>query len=141
MTKEVKLYIKGVQKYDTHEDNDLETKANGEYYLRGDCHYILYEEYPEGVKQPIKNMLKIKSDSIEMVRRGLVNTSMIFDRKKQTVSHYKTPFGELLLGIDTKTIRILESDDFLCAEIEYALAAEGQHMADCRISIQVRSLK
>ncbi len=137
MTKEVELIIKGIQKYDTHEDSDLETKVDAEYYFRNNCHYILYEEQAEGFSQPTKSMLKLREGCLEMTRKGLVNTAMVFDRSKETVSHYKTPFGELLLGICTKSLKIQESDDVILAEVRYALTAEGRHMADCKINILI----
>ncbi len=141
MTKEVELIIKGYQKYDTHEDNDLETRVAGEYYFRNGCHYILYEEQAEGFSQSTKSMLKLREGCLEMTRKGLVNTAMVFDRDKETVSHYKTPFGEFLLGIRTKSLRLLESEDAIHAEVAYALETDGRHMAECKISIQIRSRK
>lgn len=139
MTKEVNLIIKGSQKYATHQDNDLKTKAAGEYYFRNGCHYVLYEEQAEGFTQSTKSMLKLKGDCLEMTRKGLVNTTMVFDRTKETATNYKTPFGEFFLGIHTRTLRVLEEENAIRAEVEYTLSADGAHMADCRISIQISS--
>ena len=137
MKREVLLTIKGFQKYETHEDNDLETKACGEYYFRNGWHYVLYEEQAEGFQQSTKSVLKMKNGCVEMTRKGLVNTTMVFDRDKETVSHYKTPFGEVLLGIRTKALRLQETDETIKAEVQYSLQADGIHMADCRILIEV----
>ncbi len=137
MTKEVELTIKGFQKYDTHEDNDLQTSTKGEYYYRNGSHYVLYEEHTEGFAETTKSMLKLKDGVLEMTRKGLVNTSMVFEKDKETVSRYKTPFGEMLLGIRTKDLRVIEAEDAIRAQVEYALEAEGRHMAECRIEIQI----
>ena len=139
MTKEVNLIITGYQKYDTHEDNDLKTNVAGEYFFRNHCHYILYEEQAEGFAQSTKSMLKLKDDCLEMTRKGLVNTTMVFDRKKETSTSYRTPFGEFLLGISTRSLRVVESENTIRAEVEYSLKADGMHMADCRISIQIHA--
>jgi len=137
MTKEVKLIINGAQKYETHEDNDLKTKVRGEYYFRNNCHYVLYEEQSEGFTQTTKSMLKLRDGYLEMNRKGLVNTTMVFEKGKETISHYRTPFGEVLLGINTKSIAIQELPELIQAEASYVLTADGNPMADCRIKIQI----
>ena len=139
MTKEVELTISGIQKYATHEDDDLRTKVQGEYYYRNGSHYILYEEHTEGFTETTKSMLKLKDGCLEMTRKGLINTSMVFDKGRDTVAHYKTPVGELVLGICTKGFYVQEKEERICIEIEYSLEAEGAPMADSRIRIEVRA--
>lgn len=138
MTKEVELIIKGFQKYADHEDADLKTETTGEYFYRNQCHYVLYEEQTEGFTQPVKSMLKLRKDQLEIVRRGLINTSMVFDRNRKTMTPYQTPFGEFVLGIHTKSMRVLESETQILVEVRYSLEADDVHMADCRIKIEIK---
>ena len=139
MTKEVEVIISGIQKYETHQDDDLKTKAKGEYYFRNGSHYIIFEEIIEGFTQPTKNMLKDKDGCLEMTKKGLVNTSMVFDKSKDTDAQYKTPFGEMHLGIRTKGFMVSESDKLIRVDVDYTLEAEGRHMVDCRIRIQIKA--
>ena len=141
MTKEVEVTITGIQKYADHEDDDLKTSAEGEYYYRNGSHYILYEERPEGFTETTKSMLKLKDGCLEMTRKGLINTSMVFDKSKETVSRYKTPFGEMQLGIRTKDLSVIETEDVIRAKVAYDLEAEGRHMAECVIEIMIREYK
>ena len=83
-------------------------------------------------------MLKLKDGVLEMTRKGLVNTSMVFEQGKETVSTYKTPFGEMLLGIRTKELWVTTAEDQIHIKVEYALEAEGRHMAECEIEVLVR---
>ena len=139
MTKDVEVIVTAIQKYADHQDDDLKTVADGEYYFRNGSHYILYNEKNEGFTETTKNMLKLKDGLLEMTRKGLINTSMVFDKSKETGAHYKTPFGEMNLGIRTKGLFVSESEKLICVEVDYALEAEGSHMADCRIRIQVKA--
>ena len=138
MTKEVEVIISGIQKYTDHEDDDLKTRAQGEYYYRNGAHYVLYEEMMEGFTQPTKSMLKIKDGCLEMTRKGLINTTMTFDKSKETSARYQTPFGQMNLLIRTKGFFLSEAEDQICVEVDYALEAEGAPMADCRIRIRVK---
>ena len=139
MTREVEVTITGVQKYADHEDNDLRTRANGEYYYRNGSHYILYEEHSEGFTETTKSMLKLKDGVLEMTRKGLINTNMVFEKDKETVSRYKTPFGEMQLRIRTKDLCVIETEDVIRAKVAYDLEAEGRHMAECVIEVLVNS--
>jgi uncharacterized beta-barrel protein YwiB (DUF1934 family) len=139
MTKDVEVIVTAIQKYADHQDDDLKTVADGEYYFRNGSHYILYSEKNEGFTETTKNMLKLKDGLLEMTRKGLINTSMVFDKNKETESLYRTPFGELRLGIQTKSFYVLESEDKIQVEISYILAADGAPMADSKIRINVRS--
>lgn len=137
MTKEVELIIKSSQTYDSHEDNDLEIKTAGEYYYRNHCHYILYEEQLEGFGQPVKNLLKLWEDRLEMTKKGPVNTSMVFEKGQFAKVNYQTPFGQMVLGIRTKALGVIISEKSIHVRIEYALEAEERHLADCRIRIRI----
>ena len=139
MTKEVEVTISGSQKYATHEDNDLKTIAKGEYYYRNGWHYVLYEERAEGFTEATKSMLKLKEGVLEMTKKGLINTSMVFERGRDTMSRYKTPFGEMQLGIRTKDLCVIEAENEIRAKVSYDLEAEGRHMAECVIEILVNS--
>lgn len=139
MTKDVEVIVTAIQKYADHQDDDLKTVADGEYYFRNGSHYILYSEKNEGFTETTKNMLKLKDGLLEMTRKGLINTSMVFDKNKDTVSHYKTPFGEMVLGIHTKSFYVLESENLIRAEIAYTLEADGAPMAQSLIKIQVKA--
>ena len=141
MTKEVEVSISGVQKYVDHQDDDLKTIAKGEYYYRNGWHYILYEERSEGFTEATKSMLKLKEGVLEMTKKGLINTGMVFERGRDTVSRYKTPFGEMQLGIRTNDLCVIEGDDVIRAKVSYDLEAEGRHMAECVIEVMIREYK
>ena len=48
MTKEVLVSLKGLQLSPDEQSDAVEVIAPGEYYLRNDKHYILFEEAIEG---------------------------------------------------------------------------------------------
>ena len=139
MTKEVLLTLQGLQ-FDQREENadKIETVTVGDYYKKNDRHYVIYEEVTEGFARPTKNRLKFSEHMVELTRNGLVNVHMIFQENKKNLSNYNTPFGQILVGIDTKQVKIDESEDNITVDVDYALDINYEFFSDCHIRIDIR---
>lgn len=142
MTKEVMLAISGLQS-DLQEGRSdrIETVTAAEYYRKNGRHYVLYEEMAEEDAQPTKSLLKFDAHMLELTRHGVINTRMVFEENKKNLTSYNTPFGQMVIGIDTKQIRLQEQEDFLRMDVEYALDVNEEYLADSRIKITIRPNK
>lgn len=140
MTQEVLLTLKGLQ-FDQREENadKIEMVVVGDYYKRNGKHYVIYEEITEGFSQATKNRLKFSSDMVELSRSGLVNVHMIFQENKKNLTNYNTPFGQILIGIDTKKIQIDEKPDNIVVNVDYALDINYEFLSDCHITVNIIS--
>ena len=76
-----------------------------EYYLRNDHHYIVYDEVMEGFEEATKNIFKFDGSCLEVTKRGAVNVHMLFEEQKKNMTTYHTPFGDILIGIDTERLK------------------------------------
>ena len=139
MTKDVLLYIKGLQFEGEHDASDVEIVTPAEYYEKNGSHYVMYEEATEGFEEKIKNIIKWNGNTLELTKRGLVNVHMMFEEKKKNLTDYRTPFGSILVGIDTKKIRIQEEDARILVNVDYALEINYEHLSDCKISMKVQA--
>ena len=140
MTQEVLLTLQGLQFDQREEDADkVEMVTVGDYYKRNGKHYVVYEEITEGFNQPTKNRLKFSEHMLELSRNGLVNVHMVFQEDKKNLTNYNTPFGQLLIGIDTKKIRLEELEDNITVEVDYSLDVNYEFLSDCHIKINICS--
>lgn len=140
MTQEVLLTLRGLQFDQREEDADqIEMVTVGDYYKRNDKHYVVYEEITEGFTQPTKNRLKISEHIVELSRNGLVNVHMVFQENKKNLTNYNTPFGQILIGIDTKKIQIDEQEDKITVDVDYSLDVNYEFLSDCHIRIHISS--
>lgn len=140
MTQEVLLTLRGLQFDQREEDSDkVEMVTVGDYYKRNDKHYVIYEEVTEGFTQPTKNRLKISEHMMELSRNGLVNVHMVFQENKKNLTNYNTPFGQILIGIDTKKIQINEQEDNITVDVDYSLDVNYEFLSDCHIRINICS--
>lgn len=140
MTQEVLLTLQGLQFDQREEDADkVEMVTVGDYYKKNNRHYVVYEEITEGFSQPTKNRLKFSEHMLELSRNGLVNVHMVFQENKKNLTNYNTPFGQILIGIDTKKIQIEEQEDNITVEVDYSLDINYEFLSDCHIKINICS--
>ncbi len=140
MEKEVLLALKGLQ-FAVDEEGGaqaLETITPAEYYMRNGSHYVVYDEVMEGFDENTRNIIKFKDSLVEVTKKGLMNVHMVFEEKKKNMTSYVTPFGNILIGIDTADINIEEGTDAINVNVEYTLEANYEHLADCRIEMSIR---
>lgn len=139
MTKEVLVKIKGKQSYPEGEAVESVTEVDGEYYFRNGAHYILFEETEAGFTQSTRSMLKVRSQQVELTKKGLIQSHMLFEEGSQQENRYHTPFGVVPMEVRTKHIRMLEEENSMLVQINYALYTDGALMADCDIRVQIKS--
>lgn len=141
MTKEVILSIAGLQfeNTDSEDREPVEVITVGEYYNKNGKHYILYDEVTEGFEGSTKNTLKISEESLDITKKGLTNVHMVFERNKKNLTCYNTPFGNLMIGIAARDVNINEDDENIDVCVDYALDINYEHLADCKIAINIKS--
>ena len=135
MTKEVLLKIQGLQIAPDEQNDTIEVITPGEYYFRNGKHYFLYEEVMEGQTEKTKNIIKVAEDCMELTKRGVVNAHMLFEKNKQNVTYYHTPYGSLQIGIDAGSVSVREAENEIGVEVRYGLEINQEHLANCRISL------
>ena len=138
MTKDVLLTIRGIQMIDG-EGSDMEMVVRGEYYQKNGKHYILYEEMIEDFDGKVKNMIKVSAGGMDLIKKGIANTHMQFEKGRKNLSCYTTPLEDMVVGIQANRIRIKEGEDSLKVEIDYSLDINYQHLSECSICVDVQS--
>lgn len=140
MTKDVLLSLRGLQFDTSSADGDkIETITPAEYYKKNNSHYIIFDEVMEGFSESTKNIIKFRESSLDLTKRGLVNVHMSFEENKKNMTSYSTPYGEILIGIDAKSIRLKEESERIIVDVDYALEVNYEHFANCRIKMDIRS--
>lgn len=137
MTKEVLLTIKGIQ-FDGESSADYTTTFPAEYYERNGKRYVVYDEIMEDFVQSTKNIIKFNAKEVEVIKKGIVNVQMLFEENRKNLTNYGTPYGEIVMGINTEGIRFIETEDRIRVEVEYDLELNYEHQAECKISIDIR---
>ena len=136
MNKEVIVTISGLHSTD---GENLVTRVCGEYFRRNDIHYCVYQEQDEDSGRTTKCTIKIKGRSMEMLRQGQLRTHMVFEEGRKHITDYQTPYGQMLLGVETGSVRVFETDNCIRAVVEYTLEADGAYLSDSKIEVTIRN--
>lgn len=140
MTKDVLVTISGLQFMKGDDSAEpIEIITPGDYYKKNDKHYIIYDEVMEGFDGSTKNIIKLQEDCVDITKRGVANVHMVFERNKKNLTCYQTPFGSMMLGVNATDIQIKEQEDDIFVNVEYALELNYEHLADCKIKMEIQS--
>lgn len=140
MTKEVLVSIAGLQ-YEYEGEGAIELISTGEYYYRNNKHYVLYDEIIENqeddITSTVKCTLKLSENQVEVIKKGPAAVHMIFELGQNHMTYYSTPYGDLMIGITTNSIKIEESEDAIEVELTYGLDMNYQFVSDCNLTIKI----
>lgn len=141
MTKEVLVSISGLQFAEEMAEEPMEVITSGDYYKKNGKHYIIYDEVMEGFTETTKNIVKIGNGCLDITKRGVTNVHMMFEKDKKNLTYYYTPYGSLLIGIEARGVEVEETENDLFVVVDYALEVNYEHLADCKIKMNVKSKK
>ncbi len=116
----------------------LETISPASYYKRNGHHYLVFDEITEGADQPTHNIMKFNEDLLDLSKSGLINVHMIFEEDKTNLTCYNTPYGDVMIGIDTDNIELSEETDHITLQVSYDLEANYEFLASCKITLDVK---
>ncbi|MDY5985856.1 DUF1934 domain-containing protein [Sporofaciens sp. SGI.106] len=143
MTKDVLISISGLH-YSVDEENGaepLEVITPASYYFKNGKHYVLYDEVVEGIPGTIKNTIKITGDRLfEINKSGIASTRMVFEKDRINMTNYQTPFGDMMVGIHTKDMRVDVQEENIDVHINYALDVNNEPLSECEIKVNIRGL-
>ena len=139
MNREVELVLSGLHDAEGTSDKDVvETAQTAQYFKRNDSHYLLYEEKMDEDQAPCRSRIKFRDHLLELTRQGTAEMHMIFEENKRHVVPYNTPYGQLLLGIETRRVQVEEQEDQICVTVEYILDQEGEPFSESCLKLHIR---
>ena len=136
MTQDVLISITGLHSAAGAPDEDIEIVYPGQYRLVGNTHSVRYEETAQDGALTRSTVL-IRPDLVEVIRKGEIETRMVFDPSKRSQTYYATPFGKVSLGISAVSLDVDIEDRLILAKMNYALDMNGDFVSDCEIRIKV----
>ncbi len=142
MNKNVYVAITGMQveyaDMEEREDEAIEVISPATYFFKDGSHYVFYEEVHEGSTSVVQNKIVFKeNESLEVIKKGATNSTMLFSVNEQHVTNYETPYGEMLLGVTTFDLISNIEEKQIDIEASYELAVNGASYANCTISMKI----
>ncbi|MDD2979849.1 MAG: DUF1934 domain-containing protein [Hespellia sp.] len=142
MTKDVLVSVSGIHtdilEADENESDSIEVVTPASYYCKNGKHYLVYDEVIEGSTDVIKNRVKIcGDDSMEIIKSGAASTHMVFEKNKKNLTYYQTPFGQMLISVNTTNMQVDVTDNNIDVNVQYELDVNHEPLADCNIRMNI----
>ena len=138
MDKSVIISIRGTQTLDDNPPETVELITEGRLIDCGEEGYTLtYQESELTGLEGTLTTFRIAPDRITLLREGTINSEMIFEEGQKHFSLYETPFGGLMLGVNTHRAKARIGEGGGSLSIRYALEADSQLIGENAFEIQV----
>lgn len=135
MHKKVIVSIKGNQKMPNGEDNKIEMVTEGRLYKKGDFYYLEYEETILSGMKDTKTLIAVEDKKVSLERIGSYSSQFIFEKGKRFVNCYRTPFGELQMGVFPLKVDFNMEDTKGKLDLKYELDVAGKYLSLNELSL------
>lgn len=136
--KEVLVSVKSVQRDIDGQDQVVELVSPGTYAERNGVYYIRYDESSVTGLEGVKTTIKIRPDSIVLLRTGAVSMrhQYILGEERETI--YETPFGAIEMAVKTHELEVKAGVSECQVHLGYDITVEGQPQFYNQLDICVR---
>lgn len=134
------ISIKGTQIVE-EEPNTVEFITDGIYRHSKDTIKITYFESEMTGMDGIKTVLTADKEKIIITRSGEYKTQLILEEGKRHLCPYTTPFGEMVMGVNTGAIKNTLSSKGGELSVDYTLEMNHNLASTNRLEISVKEIK
>ena len=131
------ISVRGEQYFDDVDPNATELMTEGTLEQTEDGFLLSYQETELTGMEGTLTTFRIAPDRITLLREGTINSEMIFEEGQKHFSLYETPFGGLMLGVNTHRAKARIGEGGGSLSIRYALEADSQLIGENAFEIQV----
>lgn len=111
--KPIKLHIKSSQTDGQGNSSDTEFYTEGSYREENGTRYLSYEESELSGMEGTTTILELKKEEAALVRKGAINTRMLFRTGCKTEALYDTSYGVIDFSILTQKLDIKICNDLI----------------------------
>ena len=139
--RKVMISIKGSPVQVNNEDQSFELTTDGEYMREGGISTFSYVESSLTGLDGLLTTFNVEPDRVILSRGGDMSGDMIFSESQKHHFLYETPFGSILMGIDTHSIKKNLRDDGGSLEIRYDIEVDNVSVSKNLFEINIRSIR
>ena len=138
--KDVMISIKGLQFFDDTNSGGVELVTDGKYKWENGVAEFEYQESELTGLEGTRTHFLVEPGQITLTREGTVQAQMVFQQYRKHFFAYDTPFGAMMMGLDTSGIRQSFDETGGELEINYAIEMDNSVMSRNKFNINVREM-
>ena len=139
MEKEVIISIRGTQTDQEGGNEVVEFVTHGSLTTVGENGYhVSYQESELTGLEGTTTTFCIDGDQVTMLRRGSLNSEMVFREGKRHISMYETSYGGFMIGVNTQKVRTHIGRNGGEMELQYSIDVENTVVGNNVFHIEVQ---
>ncbi|MCR5089176.1 MAG: DUF1934 domain-containing protein [Oscillospiraceae bacterium] len=141
MFKNVWITISNRQHSGQEEDNTLLFDTAGSYYFDDGVGVLTYQESELTGLEGTRTSVRVMPNQVVVDREGLISSRMIFQEGHRDAFPYETPYGQMMLGIHTRSIRHNIDENGGDVEIDYVTDLSHAFHTNNKFRISVKEME
>lgn len=127
---------------DGEQSEQTELFTEGKYMKTADGYVISYDETEAtGFDGAVTKLQVYGDDKVVMTRSGAAASNLVIENGKKHHCHYGTPYGDFVVGVNTKSISTNVSNGKGHLEFKYVIDVNSSYVGDFEISIDIDHAK
>lgn len=120
--------------------SNIELTTTGNYSRVNGRWVLLYDEMSEDKTAVIKTMIKVDDKSVTITRNGEGSSKLIMTEGERNMCHYRTQFGDILLGVYCNEVNNELSDCGGKILMSYTLDVNASVLSENKVTIKIREV-
>ena len=120
--------------------SNIELTTTGNYSRVNGRWVLLYDEMSEDKTAVIKTMIKVDDKSVTITRNGEGSSKLIMTEGERNMCHYRTQFGDILLGVYCNEVNNELSDCGGKILMSYTLDVNASVLSGNKVTIKIREV-
>lgn len=139
MEKKYLLSVCGKQ-YVNGDSDQIDLQTNATYVMKGTTRYISYKEYdPQNPDIHYRTTVKIDENNVVTVLKGgETSHNLILEEGKRHRCEYRTPYGNMSLGIYTERVNISLDDNGGMVSVRYNIDIENELASTNELTLEIK---
>ena len=121
----------------------VELQTNASYVMRGSSRYITYKEYdPQDPQVHYRTTVKVDENNVvTVIRGGEMSHNLILEQGQRHRCEYRTPYGNMTLGIYTERVEIELEDNGGSISVSYNIDIENELASSNELVLNIKEAK
>jgi uncharacterized beta-barrel protein YwiB (DUF1934 family) len=133
-----KAIISIISKQLSVDSDAIEVHTPGDYFKKEGFYSAEYEETEISGMEGTVTRLEIHPEKLILIREGTTTAKMEFEKGKDYVTLYDTPYGTMELNIQTKDLKVDVNETGGKIFIDYKMGALGQKPLKTELTINIK---
>ena len=141
MMKDVWISISNRQSGGQEEEDTLVFNTAGHYFFDDGVGVLSYQESELTGLEGTRTSVMVMPNQVVIDRDGMLTGRMVFREGTRDSFPYNTPYGQMLLGIDTRRIRHNFNENGGDVEIDYVTDLANYYVTRNKFRISVKEME